>query len=159
MQKIFLILSLFILTGCGSDSTPLEKQQAKFKIRNTTFSVEIPKDWSSIPLKYPDEVFVAGHGDTNFIILQKNGYQQNMKDVIINDLKNNLFSFSLLAQSENQWQFLGKLSARTSRREFFQKIIPITGTTQYLWGSCSADYFEGLDSECSSILEHWKVVN
>lgn len=159
MQKILLIATLFILTGCGSDTATTETNQTKFKIGNTTLSTEVPKHWTNIPLKNADEVFIAESGNTNFIILRKNGYTENIKNTILNDLKENLFSFSLQAQSEHQWQFLGKLSARTPQRDFYQKIIPIAGTSQYLWGSCSSDYIESIRSDCPSILDNWVIVN
>ncbi len=159
MKKILLISFCFFLTGCfdGKDSTS-KNHTEKFKIENSLFKFELTEEWETLtPNNKKGEVILAQKNDENFVITHQGNYSNKTPEMIIQAIKQNFFSFELLEQNKKTWSFQGKLSAKTPKRKFHQKIILLPDSKQFLLGSCSEEVFEDRKSDCINILDSFVI--
>lgn len=158
MRKFLLIGFSVFLTGCFGSTSISEYDTKKFKISFSTFETIIPKEWMNIdPNNKKNEIMVAQKNDQNFIILHQDKFHNDLPSMIIENLEHSFFSFKLLDQKDLEWRFQGKVSTENPTREFYQKIVPIPNSTQFLLGSCSFEPFEDRTSDCEQISADWGI--
>ncbi len=159
MKKILLIGFCVFLTGCFGDNYSRSKNHTeKFKIENSLFKFELTEEWETLtPNNKKGEVILAQKNDENLVITHQNNYEKNITDIIIKSLEKNFFSFKLINKNKNNWQFKGKLTAKSPLRKFYQKIIQIPDSNHFLYASCSNEIFEDRESECVDILKSFKL--
>ncbi len=157
-KKILLISFCVFLTGCFGSDEQITVNVQKFKIEDTTFEVSLPETWEILtPNNQKGEVILAQKNDENLVITHQNNYSKDTANMIVKSLEKNFFSFELISANQDSWMFKGKLSAKSPSREFQQKIIQVPNSTQFLYESCSAEIFEGIESDCLSTLESFKI--
>ncbi len=157
-MKNFLLIFCVFLSGCFNGNDPESINLQKFKINNTTFEISLPRTWEILtPNNKKGEIILAQKNDQNIIITHQYNFSEKTPEIIINSLKKNLFSFKLLEKKEDIWLFEGKLSVKTLKRNFYQKIVLIPDSKEFLLGSCSSEVFENRKSDCNEILASFGI--
>lgn len=153
-MRIFLLSFLSLtLIGCGPTLT--SSTATKLSAQGQNYTLEIPSDWQTLP---PPEgvVFMAQKGDQNFVILERQAKQSDLKSQILQSAQQDFFSFEILEESSLSWAFKGQVRASLPTRIFEQKIY--SKSDSLLLGSCSYETSKTSKSDCEKILKSWEVL-
>jgi len=163
MRVLLLGILGLLLSGCGSseDDTPLTPQTNKiesFQTGTVVWDVMLPESWRKVDVPEGTEAIFLARGDTgNFVVLLQQGGSANVSLDLWESAKKEFFSFESLSFSPGKWSFRAKQSATSPMREFIQKIYPLPKSTAFLLGSCSFELTQNGESDCSALIDSWKI--
>lgn len=163
-KRIWLISALF-LTGCfGGSAEQSTSNGTLFSWETTTITrgeqqwqLQVPNTWEKLAPQ-PGVLFMARNGDENFAIMGRDQSEVPPKQQILGSAQEQFTGFNLVSQSDDQWQFTGKLDITAPERTFWQKIQPAVNEPKFLLLSCSQHTSSPTDSFCPQILGSWKTV-
>lgn len=150
------------LTGCfgiGDNSRNSGgKGSISFEIEGSVWHLTLPTDWEEIEAdNYPDQtVLVAQNLTQNFIIEQYPDFTPGIGAALWEKQSLIFYHFKGITQGEDAWEFEAQSTADKPLRHYYQKVFPITGTTNYLLGSCSREVAGTVD-DCPAIMGSWSV--
>jgi hypothetical protein len=157
-KNLVIVFSLFLI-GCGSSETLSSNDTFthRFHIGDTTWQINLPENWATLPLPENIEAIFAAHNHThNFAILRKNEFTSDMQKQMWENAKQKFFWFQEIDFQEEKWSFQAKTSAAEPPKIYIQKLFPIEKTSFFLFGSCSLPAMENR-TECDRLLDSWKI--
>lgn len=158
MKKLFMLGFALILMGCGnSQTTTSDEFTHRFHIKDTTWQLNLPEGWETLPLPENIEaIFAANNKEQNFAILRQKNLLPNMEKQIWENAKQKFFWFEEIDFEKEKWSFQAKTSAADPVKIYIQKLFPVEETQFFLFGSCSLPV-EGSPDECDNLIDSWKI--
>ena len=156
MRRLLAFGFAIFLTGCGE--TPVAEIEIPpdwawhgFGFQSSDFRVAVPANFEILPPKFQN-LFVARAQTETFLVTSANGFAPDLTQKIAAENQSEFLAFELISISENQIRFRAKIEAEKPKLEFWQKIIALENSPNFLLGSCSFHPELDSDATCAQII-------
>lgn len=158
------ILSLgiaFLIVGCSTSSILPETHNAVIPLGDEEVGIFIPESWEKIPLPSNTKniILLAQNNSENIAISFNESEEMVTGTSLCAGAEKGFSPFEQTFVDDNHCFFSGHPSPDTPIRHFWQKTIHLPEKTSFLLASCSTEKREISSSQCSNILESFKILD
>ncbi len=162
MKKILIISATLLFTGCFSGPIiESSNHNAVIPLGNEDVGIFIPADWEKLKLPGASDnvVLLASKTTQNFAISLENGAQTTTGESICNGAANGFNPFEVIAISDTECRFRGRVSTNTPMREFWQKIVKTPKSKTFLLASCSQETRFSDMGDCEDMIYSFGILD